>query len=79
MIDAFLTVLIIESKDNFGIRVRTERVPLFFEKLALFLEVVNLTIKDEFVTVEITHGLMPERREVNDSKTSVAKPNFLVG
>ncbi len=78
MIEAFLPILIVESEDDFGIRVGGESVAFFLERRTLLLEIVNLTIENDFIAVEVSHGLMSERGEVDDGESAMSETDLAI-
>ena len=63
----------ISSQDYFGVGMTFELDAGGFEFLAKFAEVVDLAVEDDPVAGDrILHGLMPERREIENRQSSVA-------
>src|SRR5208337_180706 len=67
----------ISGKNHFGIGMTLELDAGGFELLPKFAEVVNLAVEDDPVAGDrILHGLMPERRKVENRQSPVAQADF---
>ncbi len=79
VLETRFAVFVVERHDDFGVGTGCERVAFLFQCVAMFLEIVDLSVEDDPITIHISHGLVTERGEIDDGKPAMSESDMPVG
>lgn len=58
---------------------RLEDMPISFESGPFFLKIIDFSVEDDLVSVEVAHWLMAKRGKIDDCETSMSQADSPVG